>query len=473
METRARYATIGAFTLLVIVVAFGFIYWLKRLDETGIRSTVFFEFQGTVGGLAPGGAVFFAGIKVGTVTSLAFDVQDPNKVLVTAEVRQDTPIKVDSRAEVGANLLTGVAYVDTSGGSPGAISLFDATPPTIIGSKSALSDVIGSASSAIVKVEEIATRIDEFIAANQGSITDTAANVEKFTSALAENADGVKDFLANVAQMSETVSGLSERLTSVVEKADGIISAVDPKRVTSVVENADRMVSGIADSTDDIKDITATVKAAADDIAAFTTGINKTLADVQAVVDKVDSAKVSALIDNVSAFGDKLGAAAPDLDGMIADAKETVANTKEVTAKANEFAANLNAKNEDLNAIVANAKDLSERLKGTSEKLDSVLTKANDFLGGSTEEGTKNFFAEATAAAKSIRSLAAKLDANADQILGGVAKFSGRGLDDVSALIKELRASVVRIDRAVGDFSRNPTGAVFGGNSTVREYNRR
>ncbi len=70
METRARYALIGLFTLVVIVAAFIFIYWLKRLDETGIRSTVYFEFSGTVGGLAPGGAVYFAGIKVGNVTAL-------------------------------------------------------------------------------------------------------------------------------------------------------------------------------------------------------------------------------------------------------------------------------------------------------------------------------------------------------------------------------------------------------------------
>ena len=81
METRARYAIIGAFTLVVIVLAFGFIYWLKRLDETGIRSTVYFEFEGTVGGLAPGSAVYFAGIKVGNVGELVSKLKSEAKVL--------------------------------------------------------------------------------------------------------------------------------------------------------------------------------------------------------------------------------------------------------------------------------------------------------------------------------------------------------------------------------------------------------
>lgn len=473
METRARYAIIGAFTLLVIVLAFGFIYWLKRLDETGIRSTVFFEFEGTVGGLAPGGAIYFAGIKVGTVTALAFDPNDPNKVLVTAEVRQDTPIKIDSRAEVGSNLLTGVAFVETSGGSPGAESLFDAAPPKIVGSKSAISDVIGSASSAIVKVEEIVTRIDEFLIANQESVTQTAENVQEFTAALAENADGVQDFLANVAEMSETVAGLSERLTGVVDKADNIIGAVDPERVASVVENADVFIEGIADSTTNIEEVSITAKQIAADLSTFSQSLNDTLGNVQAVVAGVDPEKVSAVVDKVSTFADKLGEVTPDVDGLVADAKETVANAKEVSANANTFVANLSEKSDDLDEIVANAKDLSGQLKDTSKKLDTLIAKANDFVGGAEAGGGKNFFQEATAAAKSIRRVAETLDAQSGRIIGGVAQFSDRGLNDVSALINELRAAVVRIDRAVSDFSRNPTGAVFGGNSSVREYNRR
>ena len=56
METRANYATIGIFTLIVIALTFGFIYWLKRYDEAGQRVNLPLEFVGTVNGLAKGGA---------------------------------------------------------------------------------------------------------------------------------------------------------------------------------------------------------------------------------------------------------------------------------------------------------------------------------------------------------------------------------------------------------------------------------
>ncbi|MCP4384170.1 MAG: MCE family protein [Hyphomicrobiales bacterium] len=472
METRARYAVIGAFTIAVIALAFGFIYWLKRLDETGIRSTVFFEFSGSVGGLAPGGAVFFAGIKVGTVTGLAFDQDDPNKVLVTAEVRQDVPIKIDSIAEVGSNLLTGVAFVDMSGGSPDAESLFDVDPPKIIGRKSAIADVIGAASSTIVKIEGIVTRVDGFLQANEAAVTKTAENVEKFTAALADNTDGIQDFLANVGDMSETVAGLSERLTDVVGKADDIISAVDPEHVSSIVENADRLVAGVANSTSDIEDITGKIKEVADDLVVFSEGLTETLGKVQGVVDEIDTEKFASAVNNISDFTDSLNKAAPNLDGLVADARATVASAKEIAENANAFVANLKERTTDVDEIITNVKDLSARLKTTSEKIDKVLDRASGFLGESGDEG-ENFFTEAAAAAKSIRKITETFNKRADAILGGVAQFSDRGLADISALVNELRASVARIDRAIVDLSRDPSGALFGGNSSVREYNRR
>ena len=466
METRAKYVTIGAFTLVIIVLAFGFIYWLKRLDETGIRSAILFKFESTVGGLAPGGAVFFAGIKVGNVTGLSFDRSDPNVVLVTAEVRQDTPIKTDTKAVVGANLLTGVAYIDMTGGSPAAPSVFSQDPALIIGSKSGLGDVVAAAESVVSKVDSIVDRVDKFLAANETSLKTTVDNVETFTDALAENADGVKDFLANISEMSKTISGLSERLNGLVEKADKVVAAVDPDKVKSAVDNAEQFVKRITDASAEVQGIVDNVKAAVDQISDFSGGLKPALDDVRKVVASVDPEKVASAIDSVTAFSDKLKASGPDIDAVIADAKATAAN-------ANEFTANLTANKDNLNQIVADAKELAARLNESSKKLDSVLGKADDFLGGADGEGGRNFFQEATEAAKSIREAAQTVSKRADEVAIGLTKFTGRGLDNVSALVADLRATAARIDRAVAEFERNPSGVVFGGNSGVREYNRR
>jgi phospholipid/cholesterol/gamma-HCH transport system substrate-binding protein len=465
METRARYALIGFFTLVVIVAAFIFVYWLKRLDETGIRSTVYFEFTGSVGGLAPGGAVYFAGIKVGNVTALAFDPADPNKVLVTAEVREDVPVKTDTKAEVGSNLLTGVAYIEMIGGTADAPSIFTQTPPKIVGRQSAISDVMAAAGSAVDRLSSIAERLDAFLADNQQAVTNTTKNVEAFTGALAENAEGIKQFLASVAELSATASRLSSRLDGIIANVDEIVTAVDPQKVDGILTSTDDFMRRAAEASENIQGVIAQAETIATQLNQFSTGLNETLSQVKTVVAEIDPAKVSAAVDSISSFSEQLQAAAPDVTTIVADAKATVAGAKD-------FTATITAQKDNVAAIVTSARELADKLNAASSRIDTVLGKTEELLAD--EEGAgKNFFQEAAAAAKALRQTAETFNARADEITAGLADFSGRGLSDVSNLVNELRSSVARIDRAVADFAKNPGGAVFGGNSGVREYNRR
>jgi len=465
METRARYALIGLFTLVVIVAAFVFVYWLKRLDETGIRAPVYFQFSGSVGGLAPGGAVYFAGIKVGSVTALAFDSEDPDKVLVTAEVRQDVPVKTDTRAVVGSNLLTGVAYIDMTGGTGAAPSIFSQNPPLIVGAQSAFSDVLAAAGSAVSKLESIASRLDEFLAANQESVTNTTKNVEAFTGALAENAEGIKSFLASVAELSDTASRLSSRLDGIIAKADEIVTAVDPGKIDGILTSTNDFMKRAADASENIQGVIAQAEDIAGQLNAFSTGLNETLDGVKRVVAGVDPSKVQAAVDSIAGFSERLRDVTPDVDGIVADAKATVAGAKA-------FTDNVNAQQDNINAIVADARQLASKLNAASDRIDNVLGAAEQLLDDENGVG-KNFFQEATGAAKALRQTAETINGRADQITAGLESFSTRGLADVAALINELRASVARMDRAIVDLARDPGGAIFGGNSGVREYNRR
>ncbi|MFL5222193.1 MAG: MlaD family protein, partial [Microvirga sp.] len=64
METRANYALIGAFTLAVIVAAFGFVYWFSGGDKAQRRQPVRIVFSGAVSGLSKGSFVTFNGLRV-------------------------------------------------------------------------------------------------------------------------------------------------------------------------------------------------------------------------------------------------------------------------------------------------------------------------------------------------------------------------------------------------------------------------
>jgi phospholipid/cholesterol/gamma-HCH transport system substrate-binding protein len=446
----------------VIALALGFIYWLKRLDETGVRKPLIVEFQGTVSGLEAGGSVYFNGLKVGEVTGLHFDPADPNKIRVTTSVREDTPIKTDTYAKISSSLLTGVAYIEMSGGSPAAANVFTLNPPLLIAATGG-GDIIAALNQISIKVDRIADRVDKVLADNQDAITQIVGNVRDFSKALAANSDGVKDFLKNVSDMSETIKSLSGKLTGLVDKADTLVASVDPALVKSTLANVDTAVKRITDATADVPGIVGDVKKVVAQVSDFSNGLNQTLTDVKGFVGTFDKQKIQAAIDNVTSFTQRMKDAGPDIDQVIADAKATAKS-------ANQFMDNINKHNGDVDQIVADAKALAAQLKTSSTQLDDILGKTKAML---TTEGGKGFFAEATDAVRSIKAVADKFNAHSDEIIDGLSKFSGRGLDNVDALVEQMRGAVSRIDNAVSDFSRNPSSVVFGGKPPIRDYNRK
>jgi hypothetical protein len=54
MEYRARYALIGAFSLLSLLAAFSFVYWIENIGGLGQRLIYDLHFDQSVSGLAPG-----------------------------------------------------------------------------------------------------------------------------------------------------------------------------------------------------------------------------------------------------------------------------------------------------------------------------------------------------------------------------------------------------------------------------------
>lgn len=448
METRANYTAIGFFTLIVIGLALGFIYWLKRFDETGVRKPLLVEFQGTVSGLEAGGSVYFNGLKVGEVSGLHFNADNPNKITVTTSVRADTPIKTDTYAKISSSLLTGVAYIELSGGSPAAANVFTLNPPVLVAASGG-GDIIAALNQISIKVDRIADRVDKVLADNQDAITQIVGNVRDFSNALAANSDGVKDFLKNVSDMSATIKSLSTKLTGLVDKADTLVASVDPALVKSTLADASSAVKRINEASADVPGIITEVKGVVTDVKDFVGGIDK--------------AKVQTAIDDVTGFAERMKVAGPDIQQLIADAKATAKS-------ANQFMDNINKHNGDVDQIVADAKALAAQLKTSSAQLDEILGKTKAML---TTEGGKGFFAEATDAVRSIKAVADKFNAHSDEIIDGLSKFSGRGLDNVDALVNQMRGAVSRIDTAVSDFSKNPSSVVFGGSSTIRDYNRK
>src|SRR5437016_6704683 len=111
METKARYVLIGLFTLVLTGAAFGFIYWLHNTGGLGERTVYRVRFENTVSGLLTGAAVLFNGIRVGEVTGLQLEPDDPRQVTATITVASGTPVRADTQTGLEFQGLTGVPVI--------------------------------------------------------------------------------------------------------------------------------------------------------------------------------------------------------------------------------------------------------------------------------------------------------------------------------------------------------------------------
>ena len=127
MESDRHYFIEGMF-VIVFSVAIAFLFvWLAR---TGNKDDVLYRihFAESVSGLSLGDPVKFLGVDIGTVKTMKIDPLDPNKVQVDISLRKNTPVKTDTRATLKLKGITGVFFIELSGGSAKAQTLVAATP---------------------------------------------------------------------------------------------------------------------------------------------------------------------------------------------------------------------------------------------------------------------------------------------------------------------------------------------------------
>jgi len=250
METRASHLLIGSFVLLMIASAFGFIMWLAKveIDQEFDHYTIYFE--GSVSGLSPAGQVRYNGVPVGTVQTIALDVKNPGRVKVGIEIAASTPVKQDSVAVLEMQGITGVAYVQLSGGSadsPLLVKQSGEDRPIITAKPSQFDELFTGAPELINKfitlVSEATQLFDE---ANRRAIGDILANVNEVTGTVADRSGEIDEILANVNQMSGDIR-------SAAKATNTLLTGLD-QEASDLMESADitlSMVRGTLSSTDE------------------------------------------------------------------------------------------------------------------------------------------------------------------------------------------------------------------------------
>jgi phospholipid/cholesterol/gamma-HCH transport system substrate-binding protein len=453
METKANYAIVGFFTILVVLAAFGFVYWMAQFGRSGPMAELAIRIPGSANGLSVGSPVRFNGIAVGSVRNLTIDPEDPRFSIAFTEVQTTAPIYPSTKAVLEVQGLTGAAYIELSGGNKGEESVLGKAeetgrPAVLLADQSSVTNLLATADKILKRADDAIGQIQGFVTDARGPLTRTIEHAETFTAALSENSGAIDEFLRSLSALSGTFNTVSVRLDSTLEAVDGLVRAVDAQKINNIISNAEKVTGDIAQSTNQIGDIMSEVRDAA-------SGFNQASTEAQSVLRRADS--LLAAVD-----ANKVNTAVNDITQASADARGAIASAREVVDGVAD-------RRDEINDAIRDFTELAQKLNQASTRVDGILAKVDNMVSGSDSQG---LFAEAQKTLESIRATADNLNNRIGPIADNLTRFSGTGLRDVQTLITDTRRTVQSLNETITNFDQNPQRLLFGGD-TVKEYDGR
>ena len=199
MEYRARYALIGAFSLICLLAAFSFVYWIKNTGGLGQRSIYDLRFEQSVSGLNPGASVLFNGVRVGAVTAIALDAAKPKRVTATISVDPGTPIRADTKVDITFQGLTGATAVSLVGGAPDAAmpKAENGKPPVLVAGADVGRNLTQSA-------QDTLHRLDVILDQNAKPLNTAISGIAEFADMLGKNSKRIEGLIGGLESLTGT-----------------------------------------------------------------------------------------------------------------------------------------------------------------------------------------------------------------------------------------------------------------------------
>lgn len=285
-----REVKIGLFAVATAALLFWGINFLKGKNLL-TRSHTFYTTFREVDGLNVSTEVLFRGMKVGSVTDIAFDPASPERIVVEFTVPRRYPVPNDSRITThNTYVIGGKVLVIDYGRSPEPFGNRD-TIPSI-----ARPDPIGRITDQFGEIKEVAA----------GLAADAGRTLQALNALLSEE---------NIANLSGAIAGLNRVISTDLHGTLSNLNAL----TTSLKENSGQ-IDRILENTGAFSD-----SLAATDLPLLVDNLNTTVTELNAVIAKVNDAdgegNLSLLLNDRELY-DGLKNSSESLDALLQDLRE-------------------------------------------------------------------------------------------------------------------------------------------------------
>jgi phospholipid/cholesterol/gamma-HCH transport system substrate-binding protein len=227
METRANHVWVGAVTLALLAALAGFVLWIARMNE-GAQNEYDIFFKQSVDGLAKGSEVAYAGVPVGKITRIELWPQDPSFVRVRVKVGSEVPITVGTTATIQGSF-TGVSDIQLEGAVKGAPLLTEPGPegvPVIPTKRGGLGELLSNAPLLMERLATLTENLNQLMSEeNRKSVTGILRNTDKITRDLSAASPEVRRTMVDLQKTLEQATSTLVAFEGVAAKADNLLGS--------------------------------------------------------------------------------------------------------------------------------------------------------------------------------------------------------------------------------------------------------
>lgn len=226
METKVNYALVGAFVLLLGAVLVAGVLWLASGGAFQKKYDFYLAVEDeSVAGLNLNAPVKYNGVDVGKVRQIRLDPGNPERVILLFAIERGTPIREDTIAVLKTQGLTGIAYVELSGGASNAppLRVAEGNEYPVIRTKPSLSARLENVlTTVLAKLDSTSNSINALLSdQNKAAFSSALADIAVVTHTIAERKAEIDAGIVDAAHASAKAGPLIDgfgRSAEAVEK---------------------------------------------------------------------------------------------------------------------------------------------------------------------------------------------------------------------------------------------------------------
>jgi len=252
MDSKVNYALIGLLVIILSILLVAMILWLSVGTEQKVYDTYQAYIQESVSGLNRKAPVKYRGVEVGYVRDISLIPDRPNEVRVLLDIERNVPIKQDTLVLLSTQGLTGLAYIELTGGSielppplrqsgqpypeiktkPSLLVRLDTTISTLLTHLEKVSEIANHfltgvnfdrdlTGKLLNNFNHLSRAVDELLSEkNLVAVTNTLHHVESVTGTFAKRTENINAGLLNLEQTTGNLNKMSSQMSNLLTQLE-------------------------------------------------------------------------------------------------------------------------------------------------------------------------------------------------------------------------------------------------------------